>query len=61
MTTPVKDQLIGQIIDNISNILKDQASINRSQSEMNGEIYKIVQDLKFRVEQLENQVNEGDK
>lgn len=59
MTT--KEELMSGIINNIGGILKDQASINRSQSEMNSEIISLVKDLQFRVEQIEEQLNQGDK
>lgn len=61
MTTQAKEQLISDIITNISNILKDQSFINNAQSEMNSQIIKQLNDLKFRVEQIENQLNQGDK
>lgn len=61
MTTQNKEQLISDIITNISNILTDQSSINNSQSEMNAQLIKQFKDLKFRVEQIEDQLNQGDK
>lgn len=61
MTTQAKEQLISDIITNINNILKDQSFINNAQSEMNSQIIKQLNDLKFRVEQIENQLNQGDK
>lgn len=61
MTTQTKEQLMSDIITNISNILRDQSSINNAQTEMNSELIKQFKDLKFRVEQIENQLNQGDK
>lgn len=61
MTTQNKEQLMNDIITNISNILRDQSSINNAQTEMNSELIKQFKDLKFRVEQIENQLNKGDK
>jgi hypothetical protein len=61
MTTQTKEQLMSDIITNISNILRDQSSINNAQTEMNSELIKQFKDLKFRVEQIENQLNKGDK
>lgn len=61
MTTQTKEQLMSDIITNISNILTDQSSINNAQSEMNEQLIKQFKDLKFRVEQIENQLNQGDK
>jgi len=61
MTTQIKEQLMSEIITNISNILKDQSSINNSQSEMNRQLIEQFKDLKFRVEQIEDQLNQGDK
>lgn len=61
MTTQNKEQLMSDIITNISNILSDQSSINHAQSEMNDQLIKQLSDLKFRVEQIENQLNKGDK
>lgn len=61
MTTQNKEQLMSDIITNISNILTDQSSINNAQSEMNAQLIKQFKDLKFRVEQIENQLNKGDK
>jgi len=61
MSTETKETLMNQIINNIGNLLKDQASINRSQSEMNSELITIVKDLQFRVQQLEEQLNKGNR
>ena len=61
MTTQTKEQLMSDIITNISNILTDQSSINNAQSEMNEQLIKQFKDLKFRVEQIEDQLNQGDK
>lgn len=61
MTTQTKEQLMSDIITNISNILTDQSSINNAQSEMNEQLIKQFKDLKFRVEQIEEQLNQGDK
>lgn len=61
MTTQTKEQLMSDIITNIGNILKDQSSINNSQSEMNDRIIEELKSLKFRVTQIENQLNQGDK
>lgn len=61
MTTPTKDQLVSDIITNISNILRDQSSINNAQSEMNDQLIKQLSDLTFRIEEIENQLNKGDK
>lgn len=58
MTTQTRDELLNQIINNISNIMKDQSSINKSQSEMNSIIVEQLNDLKFRVEMLEEDLNE---
>jgi len=61
MTTQNKEKLMSDIITNISNILTDQSSINNAQSEMNEQLIKQFKDLKFRVEQIEDQLNQGDK
>ena len=61
MSTETKETLMNQMMNNISGILKNQSSINRSQSEMNSELITIVKDLQFRVQQLEEQLNEGNK
>ena len=61
MTTQTKEQLMSDIITNISNILTDQSSINNAQSEMNEQLIKQFKDLKFRVEQIEDQLNQGNK
>jgi len=58
MTTQTRDELLNQIINNIGNIMKDQSSINKSQSEMNSIILEQLNDLKFRVEILEEDFNE---
>jgi len=58
MTTQTRDELLNQIINNIGNIMKDQSSINKSQSEMNSIILEQLNDLKFRVEILEEDLNE---
>lgn len=61
MTTQTKEKLMSDIITNISNILTDQSAINNAQSEMNEQLIKQFKDLKFRVEQIEDQLNQGDK
>jgi len=58
MTTQTRDELLNQIINNIGNIMKDQSSINNAQSEMNSIILEQLNDLKFRVEILEEDFNE---
>lgn len=51
-------QMINSVIDNIGSILKNQKEINNAQSEMNSIIYQQLNDLKFRVEILEEDFNE---
>lgn len=51
-------QMINSVIDNIGSILKNQKEINNAQSEMNSIIYEQLNDLKFRVEILEEDLNE---
>ena len=53
MSMQEKQEMMSQIINNITGILKDQASINRSQTEMNNELIKLIQEIQFRVQQLE--------